>query len=68
MLNADYFSDEIVLLSVKSIFQLYRRGQFYWWWTPEYPDITTDLPQVTDKLYHRMSCRIHRTHNLTDAN
>jgi hypothetical protein len=27
--------------------QLYRDGQFYRWMKPEYPEITTDLPQVT---------------------
>jgi hypothetical protein len=25
-------------------------GLFYWWRKPEYPEKTTDLPQVTDKL------------------
>ena len=27
---------------------------FYWWRKPEDSDKTTDLSQVTDKLYHRM--------------
>ena len=45
--------------NISTIFQLHHGGRVYWWRKSEFPVRTTDLSQVTDKLYHVMLNGVH---------
>ena len=59
------------LTPFSTLFQLYRGCQFFLVEETEIPEKTTDLSQVTDKVYHIMLHRVHlgmigiRTHNFS---
>ena len=47
------------LTLLSTIFQLCHGGQLYWWRKPEDPQKTTDIPQITDKIYCIMLYQVH---------
>ena len=44
----------MMLNALSTIFQLCRGGQLYLWRKPEYPEKTTNLPQITDIMWYRV--------------
>ena len=42
---------------LSTLFELYCGAHFYWWRKPKNPEKTTDMPQVTVKLYRTMLFR-----------
>ena len=46
------------VMPLLAIFQLYCGNHFYGWMKSQYPEITTDLPQIAEKMYDIMLYRV----------
>ena len=61
----------VVCIGLKCLTPLSTIFQFYWLWKPESPEKTTDLSQLTDKLYHIILYQVYlamngvQTHNFS---
>ena len=53
------------LMPLSKIYQLYRGGKFYWWRKQEYPEKTTDLPQVRQTLSPVVSSKPYHERDLS---
>ena len=49
----------VFIATFNNVFSYIAGVSFVWWRKPEYPEKTTDLSQVTEKLYHIMLSRVH---------
>ena len=67
LLQIHIWSDQTVVTRVRVMvyfqqyfsYNVYCGSRFYWWRKPEYPEKTTDQPQITDNLDHIKLYRVH---------
>jgi hypothetical protein len=61
--NVGWLFDVYFLTPISTLFHLYTGDEFYWWRKPKYPDKSTDLSQVTDKLNYIALYQVHHLIN-----